>query len=554
MHLTFVARPHFLPPSIENTTTHLRKKIPGYTHYIMMRRSRGRRHRRDEHEIDLLTTAFNLPTRRTIEQAEAQRGAQHATLFYGTDEDDDSTDDSSSSSEAYTSLDDDNDDDEEEEEEEEEEDDEDEEEEEPEEQRQPPPASTRRRLHTLLPRRSRLTSKPKEQDCIKLSPKPSPSVRQQPAPRRQRRLQRRRDDGVERKTPSRGPSRTPSKATTPDALPAQTTPPSMPLPMSGTRLPAPGSLGQMATAQFPVSHMTSAAAPQFYHQPQFAFAQQGTTASLMQSPHFPVPLGAQPQAPPVYAVPPHGGYPPQQFPGPVAAVNTTTCGRSKATTTAHELQRIQQDLDQKTAVLQDRPNDKASGAEVEALRERLNSTLNGLMGRNPMSENPPDTAAPQISAEAPGKDPLSDTASTPRAKQESSPKPIEKTEEQARRPRLGNTHHTCFSCGILRSRAYHEKHPLAPGKPVVPSLCEGCREKVHKKQVMEHHALHVCFGCGIYRSKSFHKRHPARLGDALLPNYCPRCLIERRAAEESASSSVINSVSLTLGRRVFAHC
>jgi hypothetical protein len=341
---------------------------------------------------------------------------------------------------------------------------------------------------------------------------------------------------------------------TPAALPTQTTPPSMPLPMSGTRLPASGFLGPMATAQFPVSHVTSAIAPQFYPQPQFSFAQQGTTAGTMQSPHFPVPLAAQSQAPPVYAVPPHAGYPSQQFPGPVAAENTTTCGRSKASTTAHELQRIQKDLDQKTAALQDRPGDKTLEADVEALRERLNSTLNGLMERNLMSEKPPQTAAPQISADAPGKEHLSDTAFTLRANQQSSSKAVEKTEEQARCPRPGKTHHTCFSCGILRSRAYHEKHPLAPGKPVVPSLCEGCREKVHEKEVMEHHAWHVCFGCGIYRSKSFHKRHPARPGDALLPNYCPRCLIERRAAEESASSSVINSVSSTLGRRVFVHC
>ncbi|KAG9257945.1 uncharacterized protein F5Z01DRAFT_692827 [Emericellopsis atlantica] len=83
--------------------------------------------------------------------------------------------------------------------------------------------------------------------------------------------------------------------------------------------------------------------------------------------------------------------------------------------------------------------------------------------------------------------------------------------------------HACAGCGCIRSRKYHEKHVIAPGKTKQPSLCENCRAKLHKTGVIGKLKRHVCFGCGIYRSRSFNNEHPGRPEDKLLVNYCVRC-------------------------------
>ncbi|KAI6783689.1 uncharacterized protein J7T54_001565 [Emericellopsis cladophorae] len=109
-----------------------------------------------------------------------------------------------------------------------------------------------------------------------------------------------------------------------------------------------------------------------------------------------------------------------------------------------------------------------------------------------------------------------------------SPAPIiaEKTEKRSEdRAELQDKSllHACAGCGCVRSRKYHEKHVIAPGKTKQPSLCENCRAKLHQTGLIGKLKRHVCFGCGIYRSRSFNEEHPARPEEKLLVNYCVRC-------------------------------
>lgn len=481
--------------------------------------SRGRRRQRDKPEIDLLTTAFNLPTRRTVERDE-RRGVQRVTTSHGSDhgEDDSSITSESSLSSEY----------------------EEESEHELEEQRQPsrrpspPPRDSTSSRHTTL-RRLRSAPESKEQDCLKLSsntPRSAPKVpvTRRPRQRNERKISR---GASPLKTTPKRPS-IQSSATIP-----QHSAPHMPLGMNDAYLTASSSPGSIAS---PFTMATPAhPAPQLYHQPHFSFIQTPTPAQASQ-PVFP--LASQQQATFTQTALHHSSLP-QQPPSQMAG---ELPNREGSKTTAGELERIQHELDQKTAALGKCPGNGALKTEVKSLREQLNSTLNGVMGRPMVLKKPSakindpseatQTAPVKTFPEAPEthNHPKTPPAQPNRGASSEAAQPSSKPSNQQRdkRPSHEPFHHVCFGCGSVRSRKYHEKHPLAPGKPIMPSLCEGCRERVHQKEVMEHHCRHVCFGCGIYRSKRFHERHPADPGDPLLPNYCSRCQIERHAAEETA--------------------
>ncbi|KAL6869833.1 hypothetical protein ACO1O0_001164 [Amphichorda felina] len=462
-----------------------------------MGRTRGRRRLRDdEPEIDLLATTFNLPTRQTVQRNE-MRGAQRVTISYESesDEDDDEekedgdSSDSLSVSDAYLSS-----------------EDEDEEEEESEDDQQEltrPYRGSSRSKHAPLSQ----PKQPKDQRCLKLNkkahqpapkrPTPTPRRTRQPSQQRSRsRHDKRRDSGdvsslrLDPKTLS-----IPSSATfPPQAIPH------MPYGMM------PGSIAPQFS-QFPMANpiQPPPPPPQVYNQPRFAFIQ--------------APNPTQASQPAIL----FGAHHPHSSMG----------GRQKKA--SKELTRIQRDLDQKSAALERHPGDFSLEAEVKALQQRLNLTLNEVMGRG-RSARTDKSPSEMKSSETKHR------SKSVGSKQEDIP---EAAHQQDKLPAHQPSRHVCFGCGSIRSRKYHEMHPLAPGKQKFPSLCEGCRDEVHRKDVMDHHCRHVCFGCGIYRSKSFHKKHPAKSGDAILPNYCSRCLMERHAAEEATvvtdASSVMNS-------------
>ena len=45
--------------------------------------------------------------------------------------------------------------------------------------------------------------------------------------------------------------------------------------------------------------------------------------------------------------------------------------------------------------------------------------------------------------------------------------------------------HFCMSCGQIRSRGYHEHHPIRPGKKSLPNLCGKCRGRIYSASYKE---------------------------------------------------------------------
>lgn len=193
---------------------------------------------------------------------------------------------------------------------------------------------------------------------------------------------------------------------------------------------------------------------------------------------------------------------------------------------ASELQRIQQDLDVAIAAQNASPHEPSLQARCSALTNLLNTTLNQASGQK---YSPDKTTTGKIEDSGVQED-------------QGPNKPTQK--EQAKSDQDDTRHHICDGCGNLRSRHYHEMHPLAPGKPKHPSLCEGCREVHYRPGVTGSTSQHVCFGCGIFRSNTFNRKNPVQPDKPLLANLCGRCELAMREADDDVSSIIV-LVSLT---------
>ena len=194
---------------------------------------------------------------------------------------------------------------------------------------------------------------------------------------------------------------------------------------------------------------------------------------------------------------------------------------------ASELQRIQKDLDEAITAQHASPHEPSLQARCSALTNLLNMTLNQASGQQCF---PDKTTTGKIEDSGVRDD-------------QGANEPTQK--EQPKSDQGDARHHSCDGCGSLRSRHYHEMHPLAPGKPKHPSLCEGCREVHHGSGVTGSTSQHVCFGCGIFRSNTFNKDNPVRPGKPLLANFCGRCELAMREADDDVSSIIV-LVSLTM--------
>lgn len=459
-------------------------------------------------EIDLLATAFNLPTRKSIQRA-SRRGARRIAFTYGSGDESDDNDDTSSDFDPLSSS--------------------SSEEEEPEEQEESAksPKSRRPRRTTLrkgsVPRRRHHSSSSQIQ-CLKKEKNVRHSSSRSPKSRRTRRRDRRprtihRDSSVSS---------------------ASTCLKELPSPSSSSKHQAAEvtkSVNAPAGIQFKAPTLPSQPPYLAYSQPQVAtapFPGFAGTSQYAAPPVAPAPAFHPIWPPPIPSTMPTGGTP-----------------SGKPISLAQELRRIQAELDQNISALQSRPGDVALKSQIRALREQLNLTLNKATKQSPPGEveqTPMRTPMshmgtqdkPSATTHDGSKFPGLETENLVDSKQQGSGGRA-KNELKADSPMNSPAHHICFGCGSVRSRKYHEKHPLAPGKHLMPSLCEGCRQDVHEAGTMEHHCRHVCFGCGIYRSRRFHKSHPPRPGDPVLVNYCHRCRDDMPAAAR-AKDSVADSV------------
>lgn len=468
---------------------------------LTRRRKKGRR---EEEEIDLLTTAFNLPNRHTLERDDRRRALksqQRVVVVRRTpDDNDDDTSESESDAAGESSS-------------ETESIEPDSEEEDTQYKRMPKTPSRKARQAAPSPtpikpsRKShrRLHSEPQAK-CLKLveaelarvpATEPRPTRKEIRREKKLRNKERKKDSHKSIRSQGSPPSRT--------NIPVSSK-------MDGT---APNFVrGPLSSSIPPVFQPPMAAAmppPHATYYPPSMVYNQGPYVAHCRAPQIPGPTLSQEPYPAKLRHP--------AVPGPFTMSGTGAphIPMSKS----QELQRIQRDLDETTAALNVRPNEMALQARADALRNLLNSTLNLPMGRNPV---PPNIVLSNNRVHGDQKFQRDD---------------MSQQEKQQDITTKDTYHHTCNDCGVLRSRKFHEMHPLAPGKLKRESLCESCRETYHKRGVMGDRSEHICFGCGIFRSNGFNKRNFRRPGKPLMANFYGRCDHDMRDAGDSASSIVL---------------
>lgn len=189
---------------------------------------------------------------------------------------------------------------------------------------------------------------------------------------------------------------------------------------------------------------------------------------------------------------------------------------------SQQVQHIQSKLDEVVMKLSQHPEDATLKSSLSALQTELNTRLNSLLGMEPLKEsNVPDVSELHHLKTSSSQSQLAVT------QQETSPK---------RKMR----HHLCTGCGKVRSSDYHHKRPIIPGGKPSTNYCEDCFEENVENGNLDHH---FCYGCGTARSKDFHQSHPISKDDRPFPNYCSICVEEIRSAETIADVSMVDFVS-----------
>ncbi|RFU80910.1 hypothetical protein TARUN_1305 [Trichoderma arundinaceum] len=190
---------------------------------------------------------------------------------------------------------------------------------------------------------------------------------------------------------------------------------------------------------------------------------------------------------------------------------------------SQEVQHIQGKLDEVVIKLSKYPEDKTLKGELSSLQTELNTRLNSLLGMEPPKEsNVPEASGPH----------------NPKVqKPKSANFQSQHITQRETSPERKTRHHLCTDCGQVRSSNYHSKHPIIPGGKPSTNYCEDCFEKNVENGVLKYH---FCYGCGIARSKVFHQYHPISKGDRPFPNYCSVCIEEIRRAETIADVSMVN--------------
>ncbi|KAL7950611.1 hypothetical protein V8C42DRAFT_359503 [Trichoderma barbatum] len=240
---------------------------------------------------------------------------------------------------------------------------------------------------------------------------------------------------------------------------------------------------------------------------------------------------------PMFAFPTVSLYPPTQYYSTVANDSISGCNQYvsvptsplPSTTTqsppqptslvSQQVQHIQSKLDEVVMKLSQNPEDVALKGNLSALQTELNTRLNSILGMEPRKEsNAPDASEFH------------------ELKMSSSVSQLAVV-QQDKSPKRKFRHHLCTGCGKVRSFEYHNKRPVNPGDKPSKNYCEGCFEENVEKGNLE---FHFCYGCGAARSKEFHQNHPITKEDRPFPNYCSICVEEIRSAETIADMSMVD--------------
>jgi len=244
------------------------------------------------------------------------------------------------------------------------------------------------------------------------------------------------------------------------------------------------------------------------------------------------------------------------FPDPPASTLVQAKARDPPRRFSSELHQIQHHMDQTRDQLAQSPGDVELQQTMKALQSQLNETLNNATSQQasvpPLPPSPTTTTQLGRSKEdsSPKASPIFDGGKSGQAGDETSARDCLNGQSlpSTRYTREGSPgriihHHLCSGCGAIRSRLFHEKHPIVRGAKPLLNYCGPCQEvKIELGVADGRH--HFCFGCGVVRSKNFHHKHPVLPAQPIRPNYCRRCRIELQGRGSNVDASVISSVCL----------
>ncbi|QYS98818.1 hypothetical protein H0G86_005976 [Trichoderma simmonsii] len=441
----------------------------------------------DDSGVDLLSLAFNLPTRRDFEPADRVADQNHVhkqsiRVQYDAGEDESSETESSTGSRAESKRSDVQDADE-----------------------------TPKARKSSKPRQQQQQQQQQKQVKEKKNNRRAPSPKDdQKTPDRAkvpllaRRLSKR---DTSKPPKSRGRSSS-SPASTRASSPAFSIPSSATFPRATSRhsQKAANLTASDASARPLQLHIGGGAQPQQFYQPMFAFP----TASVYPQTQYYSTVGNDSTFGCNQFVP---------FPmSPLPSTNTTTSPQPR-NLISQQVQHIQSELDEVVMKLSQNPEDATLKGNLSALQTELNTRLNSLLGTERQKE------------------PKASDASKPHDLTMMSSMSQLTTIQQERSPKRKIRHHLCTGCGKVRSSDYHNKRPVIPGHRPSKNYCEDCFEENVEKGILEHH---FCYGCGTVRSKDFHQNHPISKEDKPFPNYCSICVEEIRSAETVADFSVVD--------------
>lgn len=500
-------------------------------------------------EIDLLSTAFNLPTRRDVKRAEKKRAASHKVVVqrdgvrYELNQDGSSEDETNDEYEV-------DDETEGEDSQDEESESEDEADTEPllrqtsscrSSSRQPASRQRPHRQPSPLPpvkvRQDRSTSAKTQQPGVESPPvkkkpfKPvktaiQPEVSIRPAVVKEHRQSR----GKDKEKKARVASRMPTSATFPfmsGAFPDSQTG-SDPSDSSVASEPIyshpPTSQPPMWTAppthhpvQYPVQHPA-----QYFYQPQAQFAYP-PAQTVPQQPqymahHFAPASTVLPQPlPQTLSHPmamPLSGYYPQPYPPPndLQPPDEQPVSSQRSKTLKMEIDRIQDDMNRKHELLAEKPGDAALEADLRNLQHQLNSTLDAAMPGSGVRVN----GAPPV---------LPGAAASPRAKSPNGPgaesKPVKQSKSAQEDPKDSETDHVVHQDEKSKKTPSKKKKKDQLSEPSPPPADEPAQIRVG-------HGIrhHLCSACGEVRSERYHDKHPFIFGRRI-ENYCGDCMSKK---------------------------
>ena len=277
-------------------------------------------------------------------------------------------------------------------------------------------------------------------------------------------------------------------------------------------------------------------------QPQFAYVPIRAPTAPQQ---YPVqsfvhqPIASYPQAVPSYYVPPFPTPPPQP---PAPQHHAPHFSQPLQGILAHELKRLQQEIARKNTELSKKPGDAALEVDLGNLQSQLNSTLDAATAQRQASSTAKDAVgdfsdkqktneAIPVAGHASSVDQAEPTptrnARTDQSSRNARGRTVrgaKATGQRERSPQRTRRHHLCSGCGEVRSAEYHAKHPVAPVQKPALNYCRDCLEQKMKRG--DTGEYHFCFDCGKVRSKTFQQSHPIKRGKPFLPNYCGQCTTE----------------------------